>query len=414
MLHPRNLLRLAQLRGLFIAAQLTALGLARFGLELRLPLRPMLACIVALAVLNVWTWQRARRVSQVSPRQLTLQLAADIAALWLLLALSGGAGNPFVMLLLMPVAVAAAILPARNVWMVYLLALAAHTLLFFLYSPLPDPGLHLGGDHGDVVAHAAGGNTHFIGMWLAMLVSGLLITLFATRLGRELREQDRALAAFREQQLREERVFALANQAAGAAHELGTPLSTIAVLASELEARYAKDDEARADFQLLDAQVNVCKALLSRLRDVADCSADRSADRGEETRSLRAFSAEVLTRFKALRPGVNVASETHGDVDVTLGESVVQLLLILLNNAADASPDSVRLSMESEAGNVQFHVSDQGSGFGHSKEGGLGVGLLLAQATVARLQGSLNYTVNAAGGTTATVCLPLKREGLAT
>jgi two-component system sensor histidine kinase RegB len=185
------------------------------------------------------------------------QLCVDLMALAVLLYLSGGAANPLISLLLIPVAVAALSLPGRLTAAVTVLAVAIYSLLTWFYLPL---------SVGDAERAA---RLHLAGMWLTFVVSAAMIAWFVARMTASIRERDRRLAAAREQALRDERVVALGALAAGAAHELGTPLATIAVLVGELEREPALDADARADLALVREQVALCKGIISGMANAA-------------------------------------------------------------------------------------------------------------------------------------------------
>jgi two-component system sensor histidine kinase RegB len=163
-------------------------------------------------------------------------LCVDLVALAILLYLSGGAANPLISFLLVPVAVAALSMPGRLTAVVALLAIAIYSLAHVgVYLPLP------------VADAERGARLHLGGMWLTFVVSATMIAWFVARMTASIHERDSRLAAAREQALRDERVVALGALAAGAAHELGTPLATMAVVIGELEQEPCLDADARTD-----------------------------------------------------------------------------------------------------------------------------------------------------------------------
>ncbi len=164
-----------------------------------------------------------RRGGPVGDAELFFELLADVGCLTALLYLSGGSTNPFVSLYLLPLTIAAAALPARYAWSMAGLTVTGYTLLLFFFRPLGH----------DQSMHSSAFNLHILGMWITFLVSAMLIASFVTTMSASIRVRDRELAAARERALRDEQVLALGTFAAGAAHELGTPLATIAVLSRE-------------------------------------------------------------------------------------------------------------------------------------------------------------------------------------
>jgi len=156
----------------------------------------------------------------VSNLELFAQLGADVAALSILLYYGGGSTNPFVSLYLLPLVIAAATLPGRYTWGMAALTAACYSLLMVYYIPLPH--IH---QHGDDAF-----NIHVLGMWLGFVISAVVVAYFVVQMAQAVRSRDEMLARVREEVLRNERIVALGTQAAGAAHEMGTPLSTMAVV----------------------------------------------------------------------------------------------------------------------------------------------------------------------------------------
>ena len=270
---------------LLLAATIAVLS-APTVLGLALPLPPMLAVLGALAGFNAWLQWRAAEAASVPPGELFGQLCVDLAALAALLYLSGGGANPLISLLLVPVAVAALSLPGRLTAVVTILAILAYSLLTWLYLPL---------SVGDAERAAS---LHLAGMWLTFVVSATMIAWFVARMTASIRDRDHRLAAAREQALRDERVVALGALAAGAAHELGTPLATIAVLVGELERDPSLDADARADLALVREQVALCKGIISGMAErggvvrAEDIQAQDAAD----------WLRGVVARWQTMRP----------------------------------------------------------------------------------------------------------------
>ncbi len=404
-----DLRRLLLLRVLVVLGPCVMLLWLRFGLTPPQPL-PFLAVTLFLgwgALAFVAVHPFARRRKPVTAWELFAYLQLDVLALALLLFFSGGASNPFVSLLLLPLIVAAALLPAGQVWLMAAVTVALYTALMFHYSPLP----------GILTCYSPGFEIHLWGMWLVFAISALLIAGFVARLAAALRLRDRQVAQLREQALRDEQILTLGLFAAGAAHELGTPLSTIAVLAREMEHSHDGDAELRADLSVLRQQVDACKAILGDLLRSANLAADR-----ETTQPLDALLEQIRTRWQLLRPGVPLAVRCAGSSPpptVAAPQTVSQTLLNLLNNAADASPHSVNLEGRWEGERVVIEIRDQGAGltpealrrageaFFSTKEEGAGIGLLLANAALERLGGRVSLWRDPKGETCTRVDLPV-------
>ncbi|HSP31110.1 MAG TPA: sensor histidine kinase, partial [Halomonas sp.] len=228
----RNLVRLTFVRGITWTGFLAGIiiGIEVLGFELDVP--TVIAVIVSMALINVTTWWRLGRPRAVTHGEYLAHLMADVAGLTLLFYFTGGSTNPFITYYLGPVTIAAATLPWRHAWAVAGAAMLAYTALMLHYQPVPQ--LSQGHISGSL-------HLHVLGMWLNFGLSAGLVTIFIYKMAHALRSRDQALSRTREAALRNEQVLAVATQAAGTAHELGTPLSTMAVLLSEMR------DEARGN-----------------------------------------------------------------------------------------------------------------------------------------------------------------------
>lgn len=371
-----------------------------------LPLAPLLLILLALSGWNALAgWRLARR--PVSGHALALDALVDIMALTALLFFSGGANNPLTALYLLEIVAAAILLPAALTWLVAAAALAGYTFLLWFFLPLPG----LPADPAFVF------RLHIFGMWLTFGLSALLIAGLLGRLVATLRRRERELAQVRERQLRDEQLVALGTLAAGAAHELGTPLSTLRLLVDELAAGAPAGTPLSDDCRLMRAQLDACRAALSRLR--------QSAGVGEGGDTLAAQCRRVLDNWQVARPDVRAVFRVDlGPERAALADpTFAPALLNLLNNAADASPEAVEVGVSEEAGWLRVAIANRGelspaqlAAIGRPQEsakpGGLGLGVFLAQATLERLGGTVRLDNRDGGGVIATVCLPLDGGGL--
>jgi len=427
-----HLRRLVWLRTIAIVAQSAALMLAYQYLKIELQWLPMIATIAALSVLNLLTWLRLRSSRPVSNAELFAQLCADVLALSVLLYYGGGSTNPFISLFLLPLVIAAATLPHRYTWAMTALTTGSYTLLMKYYVPLPMPHDmnsdmsamdHMNHDMsamGDINAMGAElpqdsiFNLHVFGMWLGFVISAVVVAYFVVKMAHAVRERDAALARVREETLRNERIVALGTQAAGAAHELGTPLSTLAVVIGELKREQAMQPEWRDNLDILDGQVRACKRILDKLL--------AHAQDGETQQSLEQFLAETLDEWQLLRPTVHYryrASGAQPAPQLRIDPALRAALLNLLNNAADASPDEIDIEAHWDTGQFTLAIHDHGQGltpeaaaragsaFFTTKEEGRGLGLFLANATVERMSGKVRLFNRESGGATTEITLPL-------
>lgn len=400
--------RLAWLRNLAVVGQLLAMAVAVIGLDMALPLAPMLAITGLLLLLNALTWWRLKQPWPASQPEVFTQLAADTMALAGQLFFSGGYANPFVSLLLLPVILAATALSAGYAWLAALFTGAVYSLLIFWHVPLPAAG--------ELDAF----NLHLFGMWFNFLISAGLVAWFVVQLAGSLRRREQELAAERERALRDAGVFALGMQAAGAAHELSTPLATMTVLARELKEEHRQDGELVEGLDLLIQQAERCKTLLTRLTV--------SAGVGRELAPvpLDVWLNETIEHWQLMRPSIVVVRRIEGSrpaPSIRPDPVLAQALVSLYNNAADVSPDEVEIEAEWDATQLQVRVLDRGPGLKpelaeaagrlawSSKGAGRGIGLLLTHAGIEHLGGEATLLPREGGGSLARVAVPLTALG---
>jgi two-component system, sensor histidine kinase RegB len=411
-----NFAWLLRLRWATIAGQAVTIAGVRFGMDLELPLAPLLFLVGAAVAINV-AGIAASRARPARESWLLVVMALDVLIFSGLLYFTGGPLNPFSFLYLVPIALAAITLRAAATWALVLLSLACSAVLFAAHYPLP-----LGGDH---ARHMA---LHLQGMWVALGVSAAFIVYFLLRVRRALAQREDELDASRNLAARQERLASLATLAAGAAHELSTPLSTIAVVAKDLQRDFAAALPAAAaaseDLELMRREIERCRRILERMRVDAGDSAGESFAR---------VSVEELVRDCIAGDG---AARTEPAVEVKMDERAARLVAVvprrafaqalrgLVDNAREASPSGTPVSLRVDGDvpdQVLFEVADRGPGiaadllarvgepfFTTKPPGkGMGLGIFLARAVVERLGGHFSIHSSPGSGTTATLALPL-------
>ncbi|PLZ02322.1 two-component sensor histidine kinase [Burkholderia sp. WAC0059] len=383
-----NLGHLFWLRSLAIVGQLCTIACVEFLFGVHLPLPAMLIVIALEVLFNGVTWLRVAQDRPESNLELFGQLWVDLGALSALLFLSGGTTNPFVSLYLPSLAIAAAVLPWYLTAWLAAFAVACYVLLGFDSVPL----------NLDNPANLF--NYYRTGLWVNFMVSVGLITWFVARMSRALRQRDTALGEAQQRLLRDERAVALGVQAATVAHEIGTPLSTIAMLTEEL-LDSARTDAGltpyTADFELLERQMSLCTSALARLRSRASSSGSRQ--------SVGEWLGPFVEQWRLRHPHVKFELVGEAPANAHLADAVAvgQILTILLDNAARASRDFVTLGarLPERPNFIEFEVRDAGPGIPaslrsaigaspvDSTQGGHGVGLYLAFSSAARLGGAI-------------------------
>ena len=403
-----TLWRLIWMRTIALACELAGVATATLWLDVHLPVTALLTVMLLLAAFNGWTWWRMQRPQPVGEIAFFFQVCIDVIALSALLYFSGGATNPFVSFYLPALAVGAAILPWRFALFLALLSLACYSVMMFSYVPL------------HVMDHSMAVNYHLIGMWANFVLSAGLIAWFVGRSSLALRERDAQLALAREQQAQNERILALGTQAASVAHEMGTPLSTIALIAGDLKSEVQQNASLSAyveDIATIETQIALCKTSLDRLGRTNDVLPAAKPVPAAEW--LKDFIEKWRLRCPATRVKLSVE---ENNAQIADPQNLGHILLTLLDNAAHAAVgmgDSIDISLVFEPHAAVIRIEDRGPGISPellnrlgyervtSTSGGQGLGLMLAFATARRMGAHIALSPDHDGGTTATVTLPL-------
>ncbi len=419
-----------QLRWVAVAGQLLTMAVVTLILRTELPVLSLCSLIAVTAVTNIayawWLSLLHRRGLQPSDRLpttlvISVLMVIDIIDLTGLLYLSAGIANPFALFYFVNIAVAGAIITPAWAWGIWGLTVAGVTLLLMHAQPIP-------------VLSKASAFAEQLGEWtlpkLGFLVSFAtcsgVITYFITILTGELRQREHALREAEEARLRNRQLEAMATLAAGAGHELASPLSTIAVVAKELSRTLEKQGAAASlmsDVALIRSELDRCRQILDRMTSTAGDAA------GERLRriSIEDFVHETLLGVREPeRVVVKIEDSARGVFNLLPLQAAAQAVRNLVQNALDASPAeaSIELRADAPANHWRLLVVDKGSGmtpevmqrigepFFTTKEPGrgMGLGLYLTQNVFRRLNADLRFTSNAGQGTTATVTLPLARD----
>ena len=394
---PRPALRrLLAARVLLVAGVAVALGMVAALAPIRLPLAAMFA-LLGLHALLVGLQARAIAAGEAGRQGVFLHLLGDAVLIAALVYFSGGYTNPFISLLLLPLVLTASLLPAGLAWVMTGVVALLYTLLMSHYHPL----------RLDMTDREAG-DLHLMGMWLSFLFTAALVATFVARLHADLRARDRALAEARESALRDEHLFALGMQAAAAAHDLATPLSTLSLELEALHGEYANDDDLAPTLAAMISQTTRMRAVLERLRAFAA----RTRTGPAPLRPVDAWVTELVEHWQLMRPQAQVTIEVSGRQPAPViadDPLLASCLITLLNNAADGSPADVMLHLSWSGDGIEFRVLDRGPGLETkvAKAEGWGVGLQLAAAVLDRLGGGLDLSPRPGGGTQARVHLPI-------
>ncbi|MBH3430356.1 ATP-binding protein [Pseudomonas alkylphenolica] len=404
----QNLWRLTFIRILVLAAQAGSVGVAYWTDLLPLPWFSLVLTLALSSMLCAFTALRLRLSLPVTELEYAFQLACDLLIHSALLYYSGGSTNPFVSYYLVPLAIAAVTLPWVYSLVLSGIALAAYSLLLVQFYPLE-------------TFPVAREKMQVYGMWLSIALAAAVITFFAAKMAEELRRQEQLRAERREEGLRDQQLLAVATQAAGAAHELGTPLATMSVLIKEMRQDHS-DPLLQEDLAVLQDQVKLCKETLQNLVRAAEANRRMAVEDQEVT----AWLDEALNRWHLMRPEASYRFQRLGQGTVPRlapPPDLTQALLNLLNNAADACPDDLEVRLDWDAQDMVISIRDHGPGvpvaiaesigkpFFTTKGKGFGLGLFLSKASVTRAGGSVKLYSHEEGGTLTELRLPRDARG---
>lgn len=429
-----NLRWLYILRNLMLFAVTFAVFIAVNGLGINLPQNQLWLAIFAISILNLYTWLRLRTPEEVTEHEIFSQICMDVLALAYLLYLTGGASNPIIWVFLLPLIVTAIMLPQAYAWNMVIITSCVYTVLIAYNVPLPAIEPHL--------AHPAMAeltpemslqlhlmndrryfNLHVFGMWFGFVFSAGLVAFFVVELSNTLKERERNLADARESALRDERVVSLGTLAASAAHDMGTPLGTIAILTHEMvedfpEHRYP---ELYQKLMIVQQQIDRCKQALS----VMSASAGEMRAESGKVMLVSEYIDEVLNQWRAHKSATRMKLFVSPNVDmaakIIAERTVTHSIINILNNAAEASPVDAGIEFHADWNdeNLFLRIRDFGPGLpaefidfaGHqpvkSNKQGMGVGLFLTYTTIKRLGGTIQFSNLDSGGACVEISLPL-------
>ncbi|MCW8922047.1 MAG: ATP-binding protein [Gammaproteobacteria bacterium] len=406
-----NIQRIIWLRLIVLVGAVFAAWSTTTYLHIELPVFPITVILSISFAFCIASLIRLQLSWPTSNNELFAQLVVDVMTLTCLLYFSGGSTNPFAPLFLLPLVLTAATLSGWYAWAMVALTIGCYSILLFYYVPLPETHAM----HGD------GFRLHVVGMWLGFIFSALLVAGFTARMAITVQRQNKKIADLREKHLKHEHVLALGTLAAGAAHELGTPLATMAIL---LKGLTPDTPLSEAKLSTLKGQVDRCKTILG---SISAASGEIRAESGSVS-NLDDYLSNLLERWEDSRSDVIVKTNFQGSQpapSIVVDQTLEQALLNILNNAADASPENVEINGEWNERELTLTVSDRGTGLSpeleekagesilSTKQDGMGLGLFLTYTTLERLGGEVRIFNRKNGGVKCQIKLPLSTITLA-
>ncbi len=412
----RILRQLYFLRNITISFIATMVLLALFGLKINLPVIPLSIILLIMAITNLITRVFIDSGKPITEKLIFTQLLLEICSFSLILYFSGGATNPFTFFYLIPLAISATVIPGQSTWLLTSLTVILYSLLLKYYIPL---SYHMM-DHQSGMSGDGQFSQHVLGMWFGFLVSSILVTWFITYLSKELKQREKDIADARQRELRDQQMVTLGTLAAGTAHELGTPLASLAIIAGEITDGFSAEQnpELYENQAILRGQIQRCKKILSVL---SDSTGESRADAGYLMK-VDEFIELVLSHWHDQRPDTLYKMQLtpfQTRLKLLYDKTISQAIINLLNNAADATNDPIEIQTIIDDQFLLFEINDSGSGLTEkqiamagevsfsNKPDGMGIGLFLAITTIRRSGGSIEFQQRQSGGTSTLVRLAL-------
>ena len=411
----KNMQQLIQLRWIAVIGQFITIEVAYRGFGVRLPIDTMLVVLGGLVAFNGASLLRWNSHREVSNLELFVALLVDVGMFSAQLYLSGGATNPFAFLYLLQVILGAVLLETWSTCILVAITIACFGGLAVFARPLPLPQ--------DLTLGLAG--PYVEGVLICFALNAALLVLLITRITRNLRSRDERLAGLRQRAVEEEHIVRMGLLASGAAHELGTPLSTLAVILGDWRRMppFTADPELLQEVAEMQAQVLRCKSIVSGIL----MSAGEARGESSEKTTVCTFLDELMSEWRSTRPVASFVYENRfgEDLPMVSDSAVKQMICNVLDNALEASRHHVAVEVTRHDDALQLTVTDQGPGFApamlaefgkpyQSSKGrpGGGLGLFLVVNVARTLGGTVSASNRAEGGAAVVIRLPLSAIAL--
>lgn len=385
------------IRWIAVGGQATAILTVRVGMGYELPIVACFAVIMASAISNGWLAVRRAPRARLGDREAALVLGFDLVQLSALLFLTGGLHNPFSILILAPVTVSATILSRNATAVLVALAIASFSALSVWHMPLPwsPPGEFF---------HPL---PYVLGLWTGLSVAAVFVSAYVWSVAEEARSMSEAFAATRQALAREQRFAAVGGLAAAAAHELGSPLATIAVVAGELSRTVPPDSEFAEDVQLLISQSNRCRDILAELSR----HPDEMGGMPFENMPLSALVEEAANPHIGGRESIELDTELDprdesAEPQIARSSEILLAVGTLIQNAVQFAHSKVEVTTAWSEEEAEISILDDGPGFPHdvlmalgepyvssrrNEEGHMGLGIFIAQTLLERTGASISF-----------------------
>jgi two-component system sensor histidine kinase RegB len=407
---------LNQVRLIAIIGQLILVLFSLWFLEIHLPLLWVFGLLVLEIIFCTWNFWSNRKIIPISSSKLLLHIIFDSFILAGLIYFSGGPNNPFIYLLLLPIALGTLMLSLKGLILITLLQLLLYSLLNIYQRPLEL------GDSSPLVSF----HLHLTGMWVNFGLTVVLISIFGFITRQSMLQQQRKINLLREKQLKDEQLLSLGIMSASAAHELGTPLATMAIVVDDL-LHQALAVDCKNDLNILATQINKCRSITQTLSSKSEDVKER-LDKQKNNSEIMFIEQLQLTldNWLVYRPQIHLTQHWSNELvslKRTLPISVEQAIINLLNNSADASlangSDKIVINGSLIHQAIVIEITDFGKGItaemkvslgediqSTQKIDGLGWGVLLSNASIERANGKVELLEAKEGGTLTKISLP--------
>lgn len=386
------------LRWLAVSGQSVTIFIVGFVLEYQMPLLSCIGLVLMSVAVNIGLWLYYPSNYRLSPKFASAYLLYDLLQLTALLFMTGGLANPFIVMILAPVTVSATVLTARATLLLVGMSCAVISLLAYFHMPLPWKG-----------EPPNFPEIYLLGVWAALMLGLAFISAYVWRISHEGRRMTAASTALQQVLAREHRLSALDGLAAAAAHQLGTPLGTIGLIAKELQSSPLVDSELAEDLQSLLTETKRCKEILSSLTTQSN-----QGDTIFSRMSLSALIREAIDEAGGHNKDISVKIEPEdiSEPYVIRQPEIIYGLGNLIENAGEFAINSVAVTSRIEAQSIEICVSDDGPGFAYdilprlgepwltsrpasgdmTAQSGMGLGFFIAKTLLERTGGQVVAT----------------------
>jgi two-component system sensor histidine kinase RegB len=387
----RQLKYLIILRMIAIFGQLTVLIIVNYGLKINVPLIPILLVNLVLFTINILSIFRIFFANfQVNQLEFFIQLLVDVISLSIVIYYTGGSSNPFISFFILQVIIAATILRPLLLWQLVIITIICYTILIYYHIPIEYLNHYHIGNYFDL---------HMHGMWISFIMISILVAYFVVKLSTILKERDAELALSRERIIKDEHVVTLGAVAASTAHELGTPLATIAILTSELALEYNKNPETLDKLGIIKSQIERCKNCLSHLSlSIGEIRAE-----GGKSLPVDIYIKSIIDNIQQLSGNIHIRFKCCDlrPVPIIITDKIIEHAIINpLINAIQSARKFIDFYLNWNDQQLYIIIEDDGEGIDDNimkfigtptfttKPGGKGLGIFLTETIISKLGGN--------------------------